>query len=199
MRQGYRIQTTKEAQRIVDTKDYKAIDNYTTTDEKTYHVAIHSVETENLDVINHISKKLKIKYVPNNEAYGLLYLAVENVIETKISTQIIDRLCEIATENGQEYDLSYPAIQLIPVDDPRKYDLIDHFISKGIDLWHLYHFSIAWNHPEVTRYLLDKHWTDKLKVEKWTQGAYQVAEAFQSTNSLDFVRECPHLKPHIFG
>lgn len=198
MRRGYYIQTTKEAQIIVDSKDYRKIDEYTTTDEKIYHIAIHAVETENLDVLNHISNRIKIEYVPDTNSYTLLYLAVENIIEKNISVDFIDKLCEIATKNGQEHDLSYPSIQLITINDPRKYDLIDYFIAKGIDLWYLYHFSIVWNHPEIIQYLLDRHWTDKLKVEQWTSQAYQIAECFQSTKSLTFLNKCSHFKSYKF-
>lgn len=173
---SYWVGTTGKATKLVDDKDFTGIDQYFISgqshktlklEEKVFHIASRAVDTENVEVINYIAKKIKFHYVDDGNAFNLLHLATENMRTKTQSTLLLDRLCEIAQENEEDITekLSFCSRDLLKY-DPINYDMIEYFIKKKINLWNLFHYSLCWNLPNVTQYLLDFH-SEKLDIKAW--------------------------------
>jgi hypothetical protein len=154
-------------------------DNFNEINSKIHHIAIVAVELNKPFILEHLKDRLKVSYVPTSNSYSLLLLSID--VKNR---QMIDLLCRIADENKEdiERDLCYTSRQTIH--DEYDLDWIDYFVEKNISLWNMYHFSIVWNKPIKTKYLLQ---TYNWKIDiKWTSNALEIAKRFESKDSLQF-------------
>lgn len=157
--------------------------------QRVYHIVISAVESKALDVLKHIKdmeKDIDVDYhMKDGNVYTPLHLATENMCKDK-DTTVFEFLFPLSKDN-----LWYTRYLL---ENNCDLDFIDKIINMtDCDLWDLYHYSIAWNRPQVTEHLITYY---NYKVDKsWNKNAFMIARRFDSKDSLELLKN----KPWLFG
>jgi hypothetical protein len=188
----YYVETTDEAKELVDQKNYKGIDDFCKDDLHTFYLASHAVDTENIDVINHLSKKINFHYISDGNAYNLIHLAAENMREKNLTTFVLDKLCKIAEENKEDITnlLSLASKEALRY-DVIDYDIVNYFVNKLPNITTLFHFSLCWDQLDVGKYLFEKH-SDKIDLDH-TSVTYEICERFKANESMKYIENHPIL------
>lgn len=167
----------------------------TCTDERVLHISSVAVNKNNLPVLNLIRNQIKVAYDRNDgNVCTLLHIAIDNMIENprtgrrknrKYNSTMLRLLCDIAKENNEDIteELYFQSTCLFQT---KNFKLIDFFVSQNISLFNLYYYSIAWDHPKITKYLIDKY---KSKInDDWTNWALEEAKMRNSQGSLELFK-----------
>jgi len=157
-----------------------------------HQIAIRAVQLNKPNVLHHIKDGIDFIYVPTGNSYELFHLATELG-----HYDLIKVLYEIAVDTTYgdkilpkiEFALRI-ALQMIKDDHELFRILREYYLGDDVyrlDLWNIYHYSIAWDRPGVTKWLLD-HYSTNIDLS-WTPGAIDIAKRFDSQKSLEFVKE----------
>lgn len=208
--------TTDTAIKLVSSKKYKEIEEYIEgtlqTDEKfrdfnrygewfklsevpfqqrLYHIMITATEYKALDVLEGIQRWItpeSIEYhLKDGNVYSSLQLAAE-IMSTDTDTRVYEFFVKIFKDSG---DTKEWYTRYLVKNNPN-FDLIDKVIQlTDCSLWNMYHYSIAWNKPGLTEYLVNNY---RYKIDMdWNKDAFEIARRFESEDSLKLLREKPWL------
>lgn len=152
-----------------------------------YHIMSYAIDTANIPVVNHFLKQTNLDYVPHGNAYTLAGLAIENYLNERDQDDLMTKKASVKQPINQEttkavmmllvnekLDLDYDSRKLV-CNNP-DYELIDMLVTKNVNLWAMYHYSIAWGHPDIYRFLV-QNYPDKINAT-WLQGALEIADRF---------------------
>ena len=192
---SYGIDTNSIVENLVETNNIESLEIYLdgTHKDQLYHILSSAVDVSNTKVLQHFISRLICKIRPDGNSYDLLVLAVENYVRYKDTPtktkqlEIIELLCEQQKRVKTEIiDLDFSTRYLIKyLNENDDYELLDMLVTYGANLWNVYHYSIAWNHPKVFDKILDKY-LDLIDFE-WTESAIDIAYQFDHNDIVTHV------------
>lgn len=152
--------------------------------DRIYHIAIVAVQTQSLEVLEHIRDSIDPDYhMCDGNTYSAFHLSAKKLAkhQTKQWWQIYKFLFKLLPQDYTEKHF-YTRYFVRP-EFNLNLDLIDAVIKlTDCDIWDIYHYSIAWNQPQITEHVLIYH--KHLVKPEWTKRALEVARTFNSEDSI---------------
>jgi hypothetical protein len=142
---------------------------------------INLVHLKEYVLIDHLVQKYHVDLNFNDDG--------ENIISTAIQNFDYDGI-NYCISKGATKNLNY-ASRLILKEYKSKPEetlkMIDYLFTNGASTCNIFHYSLAWNYPEINQYLFEK-WKHKLDLEN-IQQTIEMCGRFGSYNAVKFAFE----------
>ena len=147
----------------------------------TYLICGYTVDQQKYEILDKLQDNILVNKTYDGNSFTLLHLAVYNR-----DFKMLKYLCNIADENGENYLEGLDFTTRLMIDENPNYEIIDYCINKGICMWNLFHYSIAWGFRNVLDYIM-LNYHDRINVKKYIGGAINTAKRFGKNEMVKYL------------
>ena len=164
-------------------------------------LTVSAIDHDNYVVLEKIKENILLTKRTDGNAYTPLEVAWQRMLESHgsdKSKKMLEYLISISREDISDHlGNCGRSILKDEMDDIKKqHEYIEFLVQHHASLQDIFHYSIAWDHPEMTEYLMTNY-RYKMEVKGWIRSAYEIARRFESEKAIEYVTNHPELKKYI--
>jgi hypothetical protein len=128
-------------------------------------------------------RSVSLSAFDNNSDYNLPYLICENLDKEGVEFCLAHG-CTI-------YDFNYASRSLLRLRSPHEFEkrmeFLDYLLEKGMDIWNIFHYSLAWSRLDAHEHLLN-NWINEIYDNiTYIYSAFETAAAFGEYDSIKYI------------